>query len=163
MAEANAADVVVVPPGAAPDERRAHDPTEAVQQPAKMMRIGAMVRQLLEEVRHSPLDEASRVRLREIYQNSVEELGEILSPDLREELGRLSLPFDEETPSEAELRVAHAQLVGWLEGLFHGIQAALFAQQAQSRAMLEDLRRRGLPPSGQGPPEQPHHGEGTYL
>jgi len=118
-----------------------------------------MVRQLLEEVRHSSLDEASRTRLREIYETSVKELAEVLSPELRRELERLSSPFDEGTPSEAELRVAHAQLVGWLEGLFHGIQAMLFAQEMQSRAQLEELRRRGLP-TPQGPEESRR---GTYL
>jgi hypothetical protein len=132
---------------------------ESVQHPAKVMRIGAMVRQLLEEVRHSSLDEASRTRLREIYETSVKELAEVLSPELKEELERLSSPFDEGAPSEAELRVAHAQLVGWLEGLFHGIQAMLFAQEMQSRAQLEELRRRGLP-TPQGPEESRR---GTYL
>ena len=133
---------------------------EAIQHPAKMMRIGTMVRQLLEEARHAPLDEASRTRLREIYENSIQELGEILSPDLKEELGRLSLPFDDDVPSDAELRVAHAQLVGWLEGLFHGIQAMLFAQQAEMRERLEQLRRPPLPPHQAGK-EEPV--QGTYL
>jgi hypothetical protein len=132
---------------------------EAVQHPAKVMRIGGMVRQLLDEVRQAPLDEASRARLREIYETSVKELSEVLSPELKEELARLSTPFDETPPSDAELRIAHAQLVGWLEGLFHGIQAMLFAQEMQSRAQLEELRRRGLPP-GQEPPEGRR---GTYL
>jgi hypothetical protein len=132
---------------------------ESVQHPAKVMRIGAMVRQLLEEVRHSSLDEASRTRLREIYETSVKELAEVLSPELRKELERLSSPFDEGAPSEAELRIAHAQLVGWLEGLFHGIQAMLFAQEMESRTQLEELRRRGLP-APQGPEEGRR---GTYL
>jgi hypothetical protein len=135
---------------------------EAVPHPAKVMRIGSMVRQLLDEVRQAPLDEASRTRMREIYETSVRELADVLSPDLKEELDRLSLPFDERVPSAAELRVAHAQLVGWLEGLFHGIQAMLFAQQMQSKAQFEELRRRGLPPGGERPgPEQ--QGPGTYL
>jgi hypothetical protein len=132
---------------------------EALEHPAKVMRIGAMVRNLLEEVRQSPLDDASRDRLRDIYETSVKELGEVLSPELRDELSRLSTPFDEGIPSQSELRVAHAQLVGWLEGLFHGIQAMLFAQQQENLARLEELRRRGLP-SGEGSPEvRP----GTYL
>ncbi|HEX2050375.1 MAG TPA: proteasome activator [Actinomycetota bacterium] len=136
--------------------------SEAVQHPAKVMRIGSMVRQLLDEVRQAPLDEASRSRLRAVYETSVKELGEVLSPDLQEELNSLSVPFSDATPpSEAELRVAHAQLVGWLEGLFHGIQAMLFAQQMQSRAQLEEIRRRGLP-SVAGGPEPPSPG-GTYL
>jgi hypothetical protein len=131
-------------------------PSESVASPAKVMRIGAMVRQLLEEVRHAPLDEAGRDRMREIYDISVRELSESLSPDLAQELGRVARPFTgNETPSEAELRVAQAQLVGWLEGLFHGIQATLFAQQVNARNQLEEMRRRALPgrsgpdPSGQ--------------
>jgi hypothetical protein len=120
--------------------------TESVPSPAKVMRIGTMVRQLLEEVRHAPLDEAGRDRMREIYDISVRELAESLSPDLAEELGRVARPFvGEATPSEAELRVAQAQLVGWLEGLFHGIQATLFAQQMSARNQLEEMRRRALP------------------
>ena len=132
---------------------------EALEHPAKVMRIGAMVRNLLDEVRQSPLDDASRDRLKEIYETSLKELGVVLSPELRDELNRLSLPFEEGTPSQSELRVAHAQLVGWLEGLFHGIQAMLFAQQQENLARLEELRRRGLP-SGEGSPD---HGPGTYL
>jgi hypothetical protein len=121
-------------------------PSEAVPSPAKVMRIGAMVRQLLEEVRHAPLDEAGRARMREIYDISVRELADGLSPDLAEELSRVARPFtQEETPSEAELRVVQAQLVGWLEGLFHGIQATLFAQQMTARNQLEEMRRRAIP------------------
>ena len=113
------------------------------------MRIGSMIKQLLEEVRQAPLDEASRGRLRDIYETSVRELATTLSPDLADELSRLTLPFQGETvPSEAELRVAQAQLVGWLEGLFHGIQATLFAQQMAARAQLEEMRRRSLPAGG---------------
>jgi hypothetical protein len=135
--------------------------TEAVEQPAKVMRIGSMIKQLLEEVRQAPLDDASRSRLREIYETSVRELGEGLSPDLRDELARLALPFlQESAPSDAELRIAHAQLVGWLEGLFHGIQATLFAQQMAARSQLEQMRARGLPP-GQGDPNAAT--PGTYL
>jgi hypothetical protein len=135
--------------------------TEAVEQPAKVMRIGSMIKQLLEEVRQAPLDDASRSRLREIYETSVRELGEGLSPDLRDELARLALPFlQESAPSDAELRIAHAQLVGWLEGLFHGIQATLFAQQMAARSQLEQMRARGLPP-GQEDPGGPR--PGTYL
>jgi hypothetical protein len=135
--------------------------TESVASPAKVMRIGAMVRQLLEEVRHAPLDEAGRARMREIYDISVRELAEALSPDLAEELGRVAQPFgDEESPSEAELRVAQAQLVGWLEGLFQGIQAALFAQQMAARNQLEEMRRRALP--GRAPREDPTT-SGQYL
>ena len=107
------------------------------------------------------MDEAGRARLRSIYETSVRELSESLSPDLRDELSRLSSPFQDGTPSEAELRVAQAQLVGWLEGLFHGIQAALFSQQMAAQAQLEEMRRRGLPPGPQGLAEPPR--PGTYL
>jgi Protein of unknown function (DUF2587) len=134
--------------------------TETVEQPAKVLRIGTMIRQLLEEVRQAPLDDASRERMKEIYETSVHELSAGLSPDLSAELERLTSPFDEGTPSESELRIAQAQLVGWLEGLFHGIQATLFAQQASARSQLEEIRRRGLPRAGEGPgPDRP----GQYL
>jgi hypothetical protein len=131
---------------------------EAVNSPAKVMRIGSMVRQLLEEVRHAPLDEAGRARMREIYETSVHELSDGLSPDLAEELERVTKPFDEGTPTEAELRVAQAQLVGWLEGLFHGIQATLFAQQMAARNQLEEMRKRALP----GRPQE-SDSSGLYL
>ncbi|WP_127354220.1 bacterial proteasome activator family protein [Actinacidiphila soli] len=128
------------------DQQREVPVTEMVEQPAKVMRIGSMIKQLLEEVRAAPLDEASRVRLKEIHRSSVKELEDGLAPELVEELERLSLPFTDETiPTEAELRIAQAQLVGWLEGLFHGIQTALFAQQMAARAQLEQMRR-ALPP-----------------
>jgi len=130
---------------------------ESVTEPAKVMRIGSMVRQLLEEVRGSSLDESSRERLAEIYERSIVEISGALSPDLAEELHILALPFkDGEIPSEGELRVAKAQLVGWLEGLFHGIQATLFAQQLAARQQIEQMRQ--IP--GQGNP--PAQG-GTYL
>ena len=141
--------------------------TNSVTEPAKVMRIGSMVKQLLEEVRQAPLDEASRERLAEIYERSVVELSEALSSDLQQELQMLTLPFDEDVvPSESELRVAQAQLVGWLEGLFHGIQATLFAQQLAARQQLEQMRQ--LPPGAQpqGMPGQMRpDGErpGTYL
>jgi len=139
--------------------------TEMVEQPAKVMRIGSMIRQLLEEVKSAPLDEKSRARLKEIHQNSIKELEDGLAPELVAELERLSLPFEDDTPSEAELRVAQAQLVGWLEGLFHGIQTTLFAQQMAARAQLEQMRR-ALPPGLLPAPEQeqqPHRGSGPYL
>ncbi len=129
---------------------------ETIEKPAKVMRIGSMVKQLLDEVRQAPLDEAGRARLKEIYGQSVRELASTLSPDLAAELESMAIPFDEgAVPSEAELRVAQAQLVGWLEGLFHGIQAALMAQQMSARAQLEELRQRSLP-AGQ---RQPAGGE----
>ena len=142
--------------------------TNSVTEPAKVMRIGSMVKQLLEEVRQAPLDEASRERLAEVYERSVVELSEALSPDLQQELRMLTLPFDEEeVPSESELRVAQAQLVGWLEGLFHGIQATLFAQQLAARQQLEQMRQ--LPPGADGQPGMPgqmppqQERPGTYL
>jgi len=143
--------------------------TDLVEQPAKVMRIGSMIRQLLEEVKSAPLDDASRNRLKEIHRASIKELEDGLAPELVEELERLSLPFTEEgTPSDAELRIAQAQLVGWLEGLFHGIQTALFAQQMTARAQLEEMRRPALPPGmapGPGTPQGNPGGTGTgqYL
>ena len=135
-------------------------PPGSVTEPAKVMRIGSMVKQLLEEVRTVSLDEASRERLAEVYERSIVELGEALSPDLREELTQLNLPFDEdEVPSEAELRVAKAQLVGWLEGLFHGIQASLMAQQVAARQQLEEMRQLPQRAARQHGAERP----GTYL
>ena len=132
--------------------------TELVEQPAKVMRIGSMIRQLLEEVKAAPLDEASRQRLKEIHAASIKELETGLAPELVDELERLSLPFTEEgTPSEGELRIAQAQLVGWLEGLFHGIQTAIYAQQVASRAQLEQMRR-ALPAGGGGHAPSAHMG-----
>jgi hypothetical protein len=131
-----------------PEQDGSDEITGMVEQPAKVMRIGTMIKQLLEEVRAAPLDAAGRQRLREIHESSIRELEAGLSPDLREELDRLTLPFGTETPSEAELRIAQAQLVGWLEGLFHGIQTALFAQQMAARQQLEEMRRRALPGGG---------------
>lgn len=159
-------------PATAVEQMPAEDvPVEAVTSPAKVMRIGSMVKSLLEEVRASELDEPSRERLAEIYERSVAELSEALSPDLQHELKMLTLPFtDGEIPTEAEIRVAKAQLVGWLEGLFHGIQATLFAQQLAARQQLDQMRQ--LPPgmadgaqaapAGQQLPAQPER-PGTYL
>jgi hypothetical protein len=138
---------------------------DLVEQPAKVMRIGTMIKQLLEEVRAAPLDDASRNRLRDIHASSIRELEQGLAPELREELERITLPFaEDETPSDAELRIAQAQLVGWLEGVFHGIQTALFAQQMAARAQLEEMRRRALP-AGTTDQSQPEvrHGGGQYL
>ncbi|GAA3460363.1 MULTISPECIES: bacterial proteasome activator family protein [Saccharothrix] len=177
MSEAeNERHVVVVGPDGKPvgaarvpvgDDGPGQDVTDLVEQPAKVMRIGTMIKQLLEEVRAAPLDEASRNRLKEIHKRSIEELEDGLAPELRDELERLSLPFTEEgTPSDAELRIAQAQLVGWLEGLFHGIQTALFAQQMAARAQLEQMRGRALPAgSGGGDAEGGPHirGTGQYL
>ncbi|HWG62696.1 MAG TPA: bacterial proteasome activator family protein [Streptosporangiaceae bacterium] len=168
--------LVVGPDGAStdgnPGEGEGERPVmEMVEQPAKVMRIGSMIRQLLEEVKSAPLDEKSRVRLREIHQSSIKELEDGLAPELVSELERLSLPFTEgEVPSEAELRVAQAQLVGWLEGLFHGIQTTLFAQQMAARAQLEQMRRAlppgAMPPGSMEEPPQPGQqprASGPYL
>jgi hypothetical protein len=156
------------PGGAEPDaddsEEERHV-TDLVEQPAKVMRIGGMIRQLLEEVKSAPLDEASRTRLANVYASSINELKSGLAPELVEELERLSLPFSSDTPSDAELRIAQAQLVGWLEGLFHGIQTAIYAQQMAARAQLEQMRRALPPGVGQamgppGGPAVPEPGEG---
>lgn len=147
----------------------AEHPTAQVEEPAKVMRIGAMVRKLLDEVKAEPLDDPSRDRLNKVYQQSVRELTEGLSPELAEELQRITEPFSEGATTDAELRIAQAQLVGWLEGLFQGIQTALFAQQMAARSQLEQMRR-ALPPGAAGPggpggpgaPEPPQSG-GLYL
>ncbi len=140
--------------------------TEMVEQPAKVMRVGSMIRQLLDEVKSAPLDEKSRARLKEIHTSSIKELETGLAPELVDELERLSLPFaEDEIPSEAELRVAQAQLVGWLEGLFHGIQTTLFAQQMAARAQLEQMRRAlpaGMVPGAQADDAQ-QQTSGPYL
>jgi hypothetical protein len=165
--------VTVGPDGAAVDDRPATAEaagdsdgsavSEMVEQPAKVMRIGTMIKQLLEEVRAAPLDDASRARLKAIHQSSIKELASGLAPELRDELERLTLPFsDDSVPTDAELRIAQAQLVGWLEGLFHGIQTALFAQQMAARAQLEEMRRRALP-MGQGDQPGPTSPTGPYL
>lgn len=161
--------VRVTSPDADADATRGPEPTDGsplsglVEQPAKVMRIGTMVKQLLEEVRAAPLDDASRTRLKEIHANSIRELEQGLAPELRDELERLTLPFGEHTiPSDAELRIAQAQLVGWLEGLFHGIQTALFAQQMAARTQLEQMRQGALPPGSSAAPQSPT-GTGQYL
>ena len=156
--------VVVVGPDGSPVEGAEHAEAvgELIEEPAKVMRIGTMIKQLLEEVRAAPLDDASRTRVREIHQTSVKELANSLAPELQDELERLVHPFtDDSTPSDAELRIAQAQLVGWLEGLFSGIQTALFAQQMAARVQLEQMRR-GLPagPSAGGGLEGHGHGPG---
>ncbi|MFM7719128.1 MAG: proteasome activator [Actinomycetota bacterium] len=137
------------------------EPQEAITQPAKLLRIASMVRELLEETRQASLDEPGRIRLRQIYERALGELAHVLSNDLKDELATLAPPMSG-IPSDAEMRVAQAQLVGWLEGLFHGIQAALFAQQAAARAQFEELRRRGLP-QGVGEGQPPERAPGQYL
>ena len=139
---------------------------EMITEPAKLLRIASMVRELLDETRQATLDEAGRKRLADIYGRAVGELTDVLSEDLREELGQLAPPIAGGVPTESELRVAQAQLVGWLEGLFHGIQAAMFAQQAAARAQFEELRRRGLlaqNPQQEQPGQEPPPRGGQYL
>lgn len=154
----------VVVPGQPVEE----ESEQSVSQPAKLIRIASMIRELVEEVRQSSLDEPGRKRLAEIYRNSLGELKESLSEDLRRELDSLAIPLDQGA-SDAEIRVAQAQLLGWLEGLFHGIQAALWAQHMQAQSALEEMRRRGLPSGAPGRPgadrgEQPPPGTpGQYL
>jgi hypothetical protein len=145
------AEAVNQPAGGGEDGDDLGNLTDLVEQPAKVMRIGSMIRQLLEEVKSAPLDDASRNRLKEIHRSSIKELESGLAPELVEELERLSLPFTEDvTPSDAELRIAQAQLVGWLEGLFHGIQTAIYAQQVSARAQFEQMRRALPGAQGQG-------------
>jgi hypothetical protein len=178
MSQPQEQQVIVVGPDGQPvatgtlDERGGQEVSDMIEQPAKVMRIGSMIKQLLEEVRAAPLDDASRNRLREIHASSIRELEQGLAPELREELERLSLPFSEDvTPSDAELRIAQAQLVGWLEGLFHGIQTALFAQQMAARVQLDQMRRGlpagmmppGMQPPGGQPAEPGARGTGQYL
>jgi hypothetical protein len=142
---------------------------ELVSEPAKVMRVGSMIKQLLDEVRSTPLDEPARERLKIIFERSIDELGSALSPDLRDELDRLALPFSTDaTPTDIELRIAQAQLVGWLEGLFHGIQATLFAQQMAARQQLENMRAEltqggGVAGQPTGPTPDPNQRPGTYL
>ncbi len=172
-AESPAKVLIVGPDGiameseASPENPSERPVTDMVEQPAKVMRVGSMIRQLLEEVRAAPLDEKSRARLREIHTSSIKELEDGLAPELKEELERLSLPFaEDEVPSEAELRVAQAQLVGWLEGLFHGIQTTLFAQQMAARAQLEQMRRAlppGAMPGQEEAMQQQQRTSGPYL
>ena len=161
MSEDNTVPVEVIDPPASPpsDGQSQQVEGEAVSQPAKLIRIASMVRNMLEEVRRAPLDDAGRRMLRQIHDKSLAELENVLSPDLREELAEVVLPFSESTPSESELRIAQAQLVGWLEGLFHGIQATLFTQQAMAQQQMEQMRRRALTPGG--PPGT--SGPGQYL
>ena len=149
----------VLSPGenAESNDETTDETTDFISQPAKVMRIGSMVKTLLDEARSAPLDEAGRGRLREIYETSIRELSSALSPDLSGELARMAPPFVEGVPTESELRIAQAQLVGWLEGLFHGIQASLFAQQAAAAAQLEKMRDRALNSGGTDPRA------GTYL
>jgi hypothetical protein len=156
--------VVVVGPDGQPVAEQEHSVTGLVEQPAKVMRIGRMVQQLLEEVKAAPLDEPGRKRLARVLHTSINELKDGLAPELDDELDRLIEPFDEAPPTESELRIAQAQLVGWLEGLFHGIQTAIYAQQMAARAQLEQMRQ--LPPGAAGAPGPRgpgSSGTGQYL
>jgi hypothetical protein len=168
--EQPALQAVPVPPGEHPtsdDGSQDEAPKEAITEPGKLLRIASMVRELLEETRGAPLDERGRTRLRQIYERSVDELRDVLPDELERELQEFILPL-EGVPTESEMRVAQAQLVGWLEGLFHGIQAAMVAQQQIAVQQLQELRKRGLPPSlpgmAQGPPGADREGNpGQYL
>nr|WP_148232447.1 bacterial proteasome activator family protein [Janibacter sp. HTCC2649] len=175
--------VVVTPDGMGvaerdPQGKPTQNPADLVEQPAKVMRIGSMIKQLLEEVRNAPLDEAGRARLADVHERSLAELKDGLAPELVEELERISLPFSDDAPSDAELRIAQAQLVGWLEGLFHGIQTALVAQQMAAQAQLQQMRQlppghapapgqmgnpMGMPTMPSGPDSGPAEGTGQYL
>ncbi len=146
-------------PGPGKDEP---PPAETITEPAKLLRIASMVRELLEETRHASMDEAGRKRLAEIYHRSVDELGDSVSQDLKAELQELVPPLDG-VPGESEMRVAQAQLVGWLEGLFHGIQAAMFAQQMAARQQFEEIRRRGLMAQNPQQEQQGAPPRGQYL
>jgi Protein of unknown function (DUF2587) len=148
-------DPEIVMPGS--QQEQATQAGEFIQQPAKLMRIAAMIKELLGEVRESSLDDAGRARLHQVYERALAALRDSLSEELQQELATLTLPLGG-TPSQSEIRIAQAQLVGWLEGLFHGIQAALWSQQMAARAQLEQMGRRGLPP---GPEEARGHGQ--YL
>jgi hypothetical protein len=166
QSEEHGTHIVIVGPDGQPiatadEETGEPSVADLIEQPAKVMRVGSMIKQLLEEVRSAPLDEASRARLRDIHARSIKELESGLAPELVSELERLSLPFGSDTtPSDAELRIAQAQLVGWLEGLFHGIQTALFAQQMAARAQFEQMRRAALP-AEPTPPKPDGHRRGT--
>jgi len=155
---ANGKDPEIILPGAG--QQQGEQPTgEFIQQPAKLMRIAAMIKELLGEVRESSLDDAGRKRLHEVYERALNALRESLSEELQQELSNLTLPLGG-SPSQSEIRIAQAQLVGWLEGLFHGIQAALWSQQMAARAQLEQMGRRGLPP---GPEDDGQRRPGNYL
>jgi hypothetical protein len=160
-------DVEVLPSPAddSGQEEQAEGPErETVSQPSKLIRIATMVKSMLEEVRQASLDDAGRQRLRQIHERSLAELSEVLSDDLQEELTEVMLPFDDATPSDAELRIAQAQLVGWLEGLFHGIQATMMTQQMMAQQQLEQMRRgRALPPGSGGQPQGPGMNPTGYL
>jgi hypothetical protein len=156
---------VAQPP--APDQtpEQVDDDGNAVAEPAKLLRLALMLRELQEEVRRAPTDEAGRGRRRAIHDRVIDQLGSAISEELQDELSELALPFEAGVPSESEILIAQAQLIGWLEGLFQGIQAAIFSQQMQARQQLEQMRQRGLPPGHRGPPqpEPPQRGVGQYL
>ena len=150
------------PPAAAEEPQRA-----GITEPGKLMRIAVMLRELQEEVRRASLDDSGRGMLKQVHERALKELCEVLSPDLQAELKELVMPFETDTPSESELRIGQAQLVGWLEGLFQGIQVTLFNQQLQAKAQFEQMRQRGLPPGatapGTPPPDGEGHSTGQYL
>lgn len=142
------------------------DPEPAVTEPGKLLRIAIMLRELQEEVRRAAPDQAGRERLKVVHDRALDEMSSVLSQELQDELSTLTLPFETDTPTESEILIAQAQLLGWLEGLFQGIQAAMFTQQA-ARGQLEQMRQRGLPPGAGRPPQHPGEGPvsgtGQYL
>ena len=138
----------------------AGEPEPAIRQPTKLIRIASMTRAMLEEVRQAPLDEAGRQRILKVHDRSLDELRDVLSDELLEEFNQVFVPLGSPTPTEAELRIAQAQLIGWLEGLFHGIQASLFSQQVAAQTQLAEMQQRGQPKGKEGEERYPG---GVYL
>ncbi|GMQ84691.1 MAG: hypothetical protein BMS9Abin07_0255 [Acidimicrobiia bacterium] len=163
MASNEPVDAPVTPQVVAADDPAAQDVADGpfVTEPSKLIRIASMTRAMLEEVRASGLDDQGRKRLIVVYHNSIDELRDVLSDDLKDELDAIFLPLEREIPTESELRIAQAQLVGWLEGLFHGIQASLLTQQMSAQAQLEQMRRRRALEAPQGSDED--DSSGLYL
>ena len=146
-----------IEPPASTEGARSGEPPPGAGLPTKLIRIASMTRAMLEEVRHAPLDEQGKARLAAVHSRSLDELREMLPPDLLEEFNEIMVPLHVETPSEAELRIAQAQLIGWLEGLFHGIQASLFTQQMAAQAQLQEMARRSAISRG---PQEGEQGSG---
>lgn len=143
------------------EDERQDERQDTITEPGKLLRIALMLREMQEEVRRADPDEAGRQRLKQIHETSLNEMRAVLPGGLKEELDALTLPFESDTPTESEIRIAQAQLIGWLEGLFQGIQAAIVSQQMSARQQLEQMRGRGLP-SGAPITERPQ-GTGQYL
>lgn len=153
------------PTPSVPDVVEPTEPAEEqppVSEPTKLIRIASMTRAVLEELRTTPLDAAAAERVVAIHRASLGELRDVLSDELKEEFDDIFAPFEGE-PTDASLRIAHAQLVGWLEGLFHGIQATIATQQMLASSQLAQMQRRkaleAQTGGGDGEPEYP----GVYL